>query len=63
MLKCVLTAVHIHETAALGLGINMKLFDIAVAAGGPLTASELAEKALADALLVGQCGPISSQVK
>jgi hypothetical protein len=49
----VLTAVQAHETAALQLGIDMKLFDIAVAAGGPLTVSALAEKASADALLVG----------
>jgi hypothetical protein len=49
----VLTTAQVHETAALQLGMDMKLFDIAVTAGGPLTVNALAEKASADALLVG----------
>ncbi|KAF1957702.1 S-adenosyl-L-methionine-dependent methyltransferase [Byssothecium circinans] len=44
----------VYETAAVRLGIDLKLFDIAVPAGGPLTVSELAEKASADAQLVGR---------
>ncbi|KAF2275665.1 S-adenosyl-L-methionine-dependent methyltransferase [Westerdykella ornata] len=45
-------AFGVHETSAVLLAINMKLFDLAVAAGGPLTVDELAEKASADPLLV-----------
>jgi hypothetical protein len=63
MVECILTTAQAHETAALQLGIDMKLFDISVATGGPLTVSELAEKASADALLVGQCGHVSFKLR
>lgn len=35
------------------LGINLKLFDIIVAAGGPISVGDIANKAGADPLLVG----------
>jgi hypothetical protein len=48
----------VYETAAVRLAIDLTLFDIAVPAGGPLTAIEIAEKAGADAQLVGRSRPI-----
>lgn len=44
----------VYETATVRIAIDLKLFDIAVAAGSPLTTNELAEKTGADAQLVGR---------
>jgi hypothetical protein len=46
----------VYETTAVRLAIDMKLFDTAVPAGGPLTSSELASKAGADVQLVSMLG-------
>ncbi|PSN63194.1 S-adenosyl-L-methionine-dependent methyltransferase [Corynespora cassiicola Philippines] len=43
-----------HDAAALAIGINMELFDISVTTGHALTVDDFAEKASADALLVGR---------
>ncbi|KAF2679516.1 S-adenosyl-L-methionine-dependent methyltransferase [Lentithecium fluviatile CBS 122367] len=43
----------VYETVAVRLGIDLKLFDIAVPAGRPLTVTELSEKADPHAQLVG----------
>lgn len=51
----------VYETAAVRLAIDLKLFDIAVPAGGPLTISEIADKAGADAQLVGKCSDTTSK--
>ena len=51
----VLTAFQAHDAAALAIGISMKLFDISVTTGHALTVDGFAEKASADALLVGKC--------
>lgn len=42
----------VYETTAVRLAIDMKLFDTAVPAGGPITSTELAAKAGADVQLV-----------
>jgi hypothetical protein len=42
----------VYETVAVRLAIDLKLFDIAVPAGGPLTTTDMAEKAGADVQLV-----------
>lgn len=44
----------VYETTAVRMAIDMKIFDTAVAAGGPLTTAQIAEKIGADAQLVGR---------
>jgi hypothetical protein len=42
----------VYETSAIRLAFDMKIFDIVVPAGGPLTTTDIAEKASADPQLV-----------